>query len=54
MKDGFGRGDDVEGHRDGETFPEVTEVQLRSGKLPLNVCIILRSKTNGERIRPLP
>lgn len=49
MKDSFGGGDDVEGHRDGETFPEVTEVQLRSGKLPLNVCIVLKSKTNVKR-----
>lgn len=51
MKHGFGWGDDVEGHRHGETFPKVTEVQLRSGKLPLNVCIILKSRTQlGHRL----
>lgn len=41
VKDSFGRGDDVEGHRHGQAFPEVAEVQFGSGELPLNIRIVL-------------
>ena len=41
VEGGLGGGDDVEGHRHGEALPEVAEVQLGPGKLPLHICIVL-------------
>ena len=43
VEGGLRGGDDVKGHGHGEPLPEVAEVQLGPGKLPLHVCIVLRS-----------
>ena len=41
VEDGFGTGDDVEGRGQRPALFKIAHPQLSSGKLPLNVCMVL-------------
>lgn len=41
IEDSLGRGQDVEGHRQGQALSEVGQVELGASKLPLHVGVIL-------------
>lgn len=52
VEDGLGRGQDVEGHRQCQAFPEVGQVELGASKLPLHIRIVLGSE--AEAMQGLP
>lgn len=47
VEEGLGGGQDVEGHRQRQAFPEVGQVELGASKLPLHIGVVLRPEAEA-------